>query len=88
MKKIEFDGHKNVIGSQLKLARIRAKLNQDELAAKMQTYGVNIDQQMLSKIERDCRMVTDYELGLFCHILKITPQELFQDFSETYLKDE
>lgn len=86
MKKIEFDNNKNVIGRQLKLARIKADLHQDELAAKLQTYGVNLDQQMISKIERNHRLVTDYELGFFCHILKVTPEELFKDFNKTYLK--
>lgn len=86
MKKIEFDNNKNVIGKQLKLARIKADLHQDELAAKLQTYGVNLDQQMISKIERNRRLVTDYELGFFCHILKVTPEELYKDFNKTYLK--
>ena len=88
MKKLEFRNNKNVIGSQLRLARTKAKLNQEELAAKLQTYGVNIDQQMISKIERNHRLVTDYELGFFCHILKVTPQELYKDFKETYLEQE
>lgn len=87
MKKIEFNHNKNVIGAQLKLARVKARLNQSELAAKMQLVGVNLDQQMISKIERNKRMVTDYELGFFCHFLKVTPQELYKDFNETYLNE-
>ena len=86
MKKIDFDHNKNVIGLQLKLARIAAGLTQDQLAAKMQTHGVNLDQQMISKIERNCRIVTDYELGFFCHILKISYQEMYKDFSATYIE--
>lgn len=88
MKKLQFKNNKNVIGNQLRLARIKAKLNQAQLAAKLQTYDINLDQQMISKIEHNHRLVTDYELGFFCHILKVTPQELYKDFSETYLKEE
>lgn len=88
MKKLEFKNNKNIISNQLRLARTRAQLNQSELAAKLQTYGVNIDQQMISKIERNQRLVTDYELGFFCHALKVTPQELYKDFNETYLEQE
>ena len=83
MKRIVFDGNKNVISQALKLSRIKADLTQEQLAAQMQTLGVNIDQQMISKIEHNARMVTDYELALFCYLLKITPQQLLSDFTDT-----
>ncbi|MCL2564067.1 MAG: helix-turn-helix domain-containing protein [Oscillospiraceae bacterium] len=82
MKKILF--YENVISKQLKLARIKCNLSQAELAAKMQTMNVNIDQQMISKIENNARFVTDYELACFCRILKISEKELLTDFYENY----
>lgn len=85
MKKIQYDNQKNVISHQLRLARIREGLSQAQLAAKMQVMGVNIDQQMISKIEHNARFVTDYELACFCHILKISLEEMLSDFSKTYL---
>ena len=84
MKKILFDNHKNVISQQLKLARVKAGLSQEQLAAKMQVLGVNIDQQMISKIEHNARFVTDYELACFCSILKVPTAEMLSDFYETY----
>ena len=63
MKKIAYNGHKNVIYKQLRQYRKLRGLTQDQLVAKLQTRGVNIDQQMLSKIENDARIVTDYELA-------------------------
>ena len=51
------------------------------MAAKMQTFGINIDQQMISKIERNARIVTDYELACFCKALKVTIDEMLQDFN-------
>ncbi len=84
MKKILFDNHKNVISQQLKLARVKAGLSQEQLAAKMQVLGVNIDQQMISKIEHNARFVTDYELACFCSILKVSTAEMLADFYETY----
>jgi transcriptional regulator with XRE-family HTH domain len=53
MKKIEYNAHKNAIFQQLKEARTAAGMSQSQLAAKMQVLGVNIDQQMISKIEND-----------------------------------
>ena len=82
MKKIEYNAHKNVVHQQLKKARIAAGLSQSQLAAKMQTLGINIDQQMISKIENDNRIVTDYELACFCGIFGMDEKALLKDFYE------
>lgn len=85
MKKILYDNNKNVIARNLKLRRIEQDLSQEQLAAKMQAMGVNIDQQMVSKIENNARFVTDYELACFCKILKVTVDEMLRDFYEKYI---
>lgn len=84
MKKIQYDNRKNVIAQQLKLARVRAGLSQEQLAAKMQVMDVNMDQQMISRIERNLRIVTDYELACFAIALKASVSDLLADFYETY----
>lgn len=80
MKKIEYRGNNNVVGRQLQLYRKKAKLSQKDLAARLQVMQVNMDQQMISRIERNERIVTDYELACLCMILKTTPQEMLADF--------
>ncbi|MCL2509011.1 MAG: helix-turn-helix domain-containing protein [Oscillospiraceae bacterium] len=80
MKKINFNDNKNIISKQLKLARINAGLTQSQLAAKMQVLNINIDQQMISKIENNMRIVTDYELVCFCEILGIDEKTLLKDY--------
>ncbi len=80
MKKIGYADNKNVIGARLREARKVAGLSQQDLAARMQTMNVAMDQQMLSRIERNLRIVTDYELACFCEILRIPERELLQDF--------
>ena len=80
MKKIIYGNDKNVIYKKLKLCRVAKRLTQGELAAKMQTMNVNIDQQMISKIENNDRIVTDYELACFCKILNVAPQEMLEEF--------
>ncbi len=76
MKKILFIGNKNIISSELRRQRKLCGLSQSQLAAKMQTMGVNIDQQMISKIEKNTRLVTDYELACLCDILHISADQM------------
>ena len=82
MKKILFNGNKNVISLKLRLAREAAGLSQSQLAARMQTLGVNIDQQMISRIEKNLRFVTDYELASFCRILNVRLEDMLESYYE------
>jgi len=84
MKKILFDGNKNIISEKLRCTREQAGLSQSQLAAKMQTLGVNIDQQMISRIEKNQRFVTDYELACFCRILNVSLEEMLRVYYEQY----
>ncbi len=79
MKKIQFFGNKNIISDNVRVMRVKAKLSQGELAAKMQTMGVNIDQQGISRIENNERFVCDYELMCLCKIFEITADEMLSD---------
>jgi len=76
MKKISYYGHKNVIHKKLAYYRELRGMTQEALATQMQLLNVSMDQQMLSRIENDLRMVTDYELACFCKILKVSEREL------------
>ena len=82
MKKITFGDNKNIIGKNLKSIRKERHLTQGELAAKMQTFNVNIDQQMISKIENNARIVTDYELASLCYMLGVDIKEMLQNIDE------
>lgn len=80
MKKIIFGENKNIIGVKMKQLRIKNGLTQSQMAAKLQTMNLNIDQQMISKIENNSRIVTDYEFACICVTLGVTPDELLGDF--------
>jgi len=80
MKSISFGNYKNVIGKALLKARTEKNMLQAELAAKMQVLNVNIDQQMISKIEKNQRQVTDYEFACFCLRLNISTDEMLEEF--------
>ena len=87
LKKILFDSNKNVVSRILRERRLAAGLTQAQLAARMQTQGVNLDQQMISRIESNRRFVTDYELACFCRVLKLSTEEALADFYENYGKE-
>ncbi len=83
MKKIEFNQNKNVIFAQVATLRKKKGLSQKDLAVQMQLMNVNIDQQMISRIERNKRIVTDYELACLCKILGVTEREMLKDFYDS-----
>lgn len=76
MKIYDFNGKKNVCGTKIKEARKRLKLSQEELAAKLQVEGINIERDSVSRIEIGTRFIADYELAALCKILNITPEYL------------
>lgn len=82
MKKIVFNGDKNVIHARLRYYRELRGLSQGQVTAKLQTMNVNIDQQAVSRIENNLRIVTDYEFACLCRILNITEKDLLSDFYE------
>ena len=79
MKQIQFYGNKNIVSEKVKARRIELKLSQADVAAKLQTMNVNIDQQMISKIEKNKRQVTDFEVACLCKCLSIQPNDLLCD---------
>ena len=84
MKKILFDDNKNIISNRLRAFREEAGISQAQLAAQMQTLGVSIDQQMISRIEKNLRQVTDYELACFCKLLSVRVEDMLSDFYNNY----
>ena len=51
----------------------------------MQLLGVGIDQQAISRIERDKRSVTDFELMCICKILNVQAESLSTEFFSMYV---
>ena len=85
MQRTCFDNNSNMISAKLKQLRDAASMSQETLAAQMQTYGIAIDQQMISRIERNKRLVKDYELAVICQIFKISEKDLLSDFYEKFV---
>ena len=69
MKIYDYNGRKNISGDRIREARIRKKISQTELAARMQVEGIVIERDSISRIEIGTRFVPDYELPLFAKVL-------------------
>ncbi|MBP1577482.1 MAG: helix-turn-helix transcriptional regulator [Oscillospiraceae bacterium] len=72
MKIYDYNGMKNVSGDRIHQARTAKRLSQADLAARMQTHGVIIEREAISKIETGDRFVTDYELMIFAKVLDVS----------------
>lgn len=68
---------RNIIGDNVRRLRKKQKLTQEELTAKLQTVGLDIDRPMLTRIELKQREVYDYEVLGIANALNIPIEELF-----------
>ena len=62
MKANNFEGKRYISGERVRECRIKHHWSQADLAAKVQTEGVILEQDAISRIELGSRMVQDYEL--------------------------
>lgn len=79
MKIINLDGRRNVSGERVRQVRTRKRLTQADLAARVQTIGVILGQDAISRIENGSRMVQDYELRALAEVLGVTSDWLMED---------
>lgn len=70
------DGRYNASGPQIKALREAAGLSQEQLAAKVQLAGLNLNQKAISRIETGDRVVPDYELIFFSEALGVPIEQL------------
>tara|TARA_B100001971_G_C17955097_1_gene414523 strand:- start:74 stop:331 length:258 start_codon:yes stop_codon:yes gene_type:complete len=70
---------KNLVGPQVRAVRRRqgVDLTQEQLAARLQALGVDIDRTAISKIETGARPVTDIEVRALCRALDVKVVFLF-----------
>jgi transcriptional regulator with XRE-family HTH domain len=70
---------KNVLGPRIRETRLAADppVSQEELVARLQASGVDLDQSALSRIENGERHITDIEIIAVCKVLSITVAQMF-----------
>ena len=72
-------GKKNICGAKIERLRKEKNMKQQELAARMQTMGVDISPSSLSKLEGQIRIASDIELFAISKILKVPMEALLDD---------
>jgi transcriptional regulator with XRE-family HTH domain len=79
MKKTIKANKRNVIGSRVRLARLKHKpaVSQDDLAGRLAAHGVVMDRTAISRIESQTRYVMDYEAEAIALALKVSVASLF-----------
>lgn len=77
MKLYKYEGDRcNASGKKIKELRESAGLSQEQLAAKIQLAGLNLNQKAISRIETGERVVPDFELLFFSEVLNVPVSEL------------
>jgi len=69
----------NITGNNIRSARQKAKLTQEQLSARLETKAIYICRGSLSRIENGARIVTDIELKAIAEELNLPVQELFEE---------
>jgi hypothetical protein len=67
---------KNIVGRKVQQVRLRRKVTQDQLSAKLAQLDVQIDRAGISKIETGIRCVYDFELRAIAKVLDVTTVQL------------
>ena len=66
----------NICGQNVRKLRENKKMSQDQLAAKLQTEGLGVNQNSISRIETGKRIVADFELKAIATVLSVSIDDL------------
>jgi len=77
MKIYWHNGRKNIIGGNVRQLRRKAKLTQEQLAAKLQVSGYEFDRLTIVRIEAGNRFIADYEVQALAIVLNVNIEKLY-----------
>lgn len=63
---------KNLVGERIKKLRKGANLSQRDLARELQLIGIDMDKNVITRIETNKRYVTDFELQALKQIFNVS----------------
>ena len=73
---------KNLIGERLKDLRKKSALSQRDLARELQLIGIDMDKNVITRIETNKRYVTDFELQALKSIFNVSYDYLIDGKSD------
>lgn len=73
MKIYDYNEKKNISGERIREARLKLRLSQSDLAARVQVEGVIMERDSISRVEIGTRFVPDYEIPVFARVLGVSP---------------
>ena len=74
--RVKNPGDSNIIGRRVEIRRKQLGLKQNEVVARLQIEGVDINASSYSKLEGQVRKVSDIEIKALCSILDLSPNDL------------
>lgn len=78
MKIYNYQGKKNVSGEKIREMRVKRRMSQSDLAARIQIEGVMMERDSISRIESGARFVADYELLVFAKVFGVEVESLLE----------
>lgn len=72
------NGKCNISGEKIRELREQAGFSQEQLAAKLQLSGLNLNQKAISRIETGDRVIPDFELLYFSQIFHVSISTLLE----------
>ncbi|UWO26095.1 helix-turn-helix domain-containing protein [Marvinbryantia formatexigens] len=72
------NGKYNASGCKIRELRKKSNLSQEQLAAKLQLAGLNINQKAISRIETGDRVIPDFELLYISKVLSCSISTLLE----------
>lgn len=76
----KYNGKLNVIGENVRKYREKANLSLDKLSDKLQLMGIDIPKPSLQNIEKEKRIVKEYEFYAICKVLDVSMEEMLGNF--------
>ena len=73
------NGNNNICGKNIATFRIQMKISQRELADRLQLAGLDVDKNVIQRIEAGKRFVTDIEISVLSKVLGKTYDELLSE---------
>lgn len=72
LKIYDYNGKKNISGDRIREARLKQRMTQSDLAARVQVEGVIMERDSISRIEIGTRFIPDYEIPIFAKVLGVS----------------